>query len=73
MEKIDRPVTVADVVDALDRITGGRVCVNASDLFSGRNRFVVTKSSGLPGKAVTETPGLVFGAPTGRSRNSPFR
>ncbi len=60
---MDRPVTVMDVVETLDRITGGRVCVSASDLFSGRNRFVVTKSSGLPGKAVTETPGLVFGDP----------
>jgi putative NIF3 family GTP cyclohydrolase 1 type 2 len=57
-------VTVADILDALDKITGGRVCRRASDLFSGRNRFVVTKSSGLPGKAVTETPGLVFGDPS---------
>lgn len=60
---MDRQVTVADVVGALDRITGGRVCRGASDLFSGKNKFVVTKSSGLPGKAVTETPGLVFGDP----------
>ncbi|NPV70937.1 MAG: NGG1p interacting factor NIF3 [Firmicutes bacterium] len=61
---MDKPVTVTDVVEALDRITGGRVCVRASDLFSGKNRFVVTKSSGIPGKAVTETPGLVFGDPS---------
>ncbi|MGE5485246.1 MAG: Nif3-like dinuclear metal center hexameric protein [Ignavibacteriales bacterium] len=60
---MDKPVTVADVVAALDRITGGRVCRQASDLFSGKSRFVVTKTSGIPGKAVTETPGLVFGDP----------
>ncbi|MDQ7794485.1 MAG: Nif3-like dinuclear metal center hexameric protein [bacterium] len=54
---------VSDVVLALDRITGGRVVTETADLFSGTNRFVVTKSSGIPGKAVTETPGLVFGDP----------
>ena len=55
--------TVKDLVYALDQITGGRVCKDASDLFSGKNRFVVTKTSHIPGKAVTETPGLVFGDP----------
>ncbi len=60
---MDKQVTVRDVVEVLDKITGGRVCKQASDLFSGRSRFVVTKTSGIPGKAVTETPGLVFGDP----------
>jgi hypothetical protein len=54
---------VAQVVEALNTITGGRCVTSPADLFSGRNRFVVTKSSNIPGKAVTETPGLVFGDP----------
>ena len=60
---MDKRVRVRDVVEALNTITGGRVCRDASDLFCGKSRFVVTKSSGIPGKAVTETPGLVFGDP----------
>lgn len=57
------PCKVSDVVLALDKLTGGRVVTKPSDLFSGGNRFVVTKSSHIPGKAITETPGLVFGDP----------
>lgn len=55
--------TVRDVLMALDKITGGRVVTDSTDFFNGRNRFVVIKSSNIPGKAVTETPGLVFGNP----------
>ncbi len=51
---------VKDLVLALDRITGGRVVTEAGGI-CGKNRFVVTKSSGIPGKAVTELPGLVCG------------
>jgi len=57
----DVTITVADVVQALNVITGGRVPTQAEDLFNGKNRFVVTKSSNLPGKAIVETPGLVCG------------
>jgi hypothetical protein len=50
---------VADVVDALDALTGGRLsAAPGSD-----NPWTVTKSSGLAGKAVTEAPGLVLGDP----------
>ena len=52
--------TIKDLVAALDNITGGRV-VNSMDSLTGKNPFVVTKSSNIPGKAVTEMPGLVVG------------
>lgn len=47
----------------MDTITGGRCVRDAADLNSGKNRFVLTKSSGIFGKACTETPGLVYGNP----------
>jgi len=58
---------VADVVDALNRITGGRVVTDVGQVAAGSNPFVVTKSSNIPGKAVTETPGLVCGDPDGKA------
>lgn len=54
---------VRDVLKALDDLTGGRCITSPADYVSGKNRFVLTKSSGLAGKAVTETPGLVYGDP----------
>lgn len=56
-------VAVKDLVHVLDRITGGRVVSSPGDFAGYANPFVVTKSSGIPGKAVTETPGLVCGNP----------
>jgi hypothetical protein len=53
-------IFVKDVLEALDTLTGGRV-VKSSACYAGANRFVVTKSSGIPGKSVTEIPGLVWG------------
>jgi len=53
--------TASNVVNALNAITGGRIPNQLSDLFSGRNPFVVIKSSSIPGKSVMEIPGLVFG------------
>jgi len=50
-----------DVLQALDKITGGRCVKNLADIFSGKNRFVVQKSSNIPGKSCMETPGLVCG------------
>ena len=55
-------IIVRDLEKALDVITGGRV-IGSGDAATGRNPFVVTKSSDIPGKAVTETPGLVVGNP----------
>ncbi|MFZ5943568.1 MAG: Nif3-like dinuclear metal center hexameric protein [Bacillota bacterium] len=52
---------VSDLVQALDTITGGRLPKNIGEMYNGSNPFVVVKSSNLPGKAITETPGLVFG------------
>lgn len=60
---MEAATTVRDVLSILDRITKGRVIKGIDEAFSGRNPFVVTKSSGIPGKAVVETPGLVFGNP----------
>lgn len=51
-------VYVRDVAQALDDLSNGR-CMKPAG--TGSNPFVITKSSGIPGKAVTETPGLVFG------------
>lgn len=53
---------VRDILTALDVITGGRVVKTSAD-YTGANPFVVTKTSGIPGKAVTELPGLVWGDP----------
>lgn len=55
-------IRVVDVEKALDVITGGRV-IGSRGAATGKNPFVVTKSSNIPGKAVTETPGLVVGDP----------
>ncbi len=55
-------VYVRDIAKALDDLSNGR-CMNATKGNFDGNPFVVTKSSGIPGKAVTETPGLVFGDP----------
>ena len=54
-------VTVRDVNNALNVITGGRLPESIGALFSGKNPFVVIKSSSIPGKAVMEIPGLVYG------------
>lgn len=56
----DAEVKVADVLDALDRITGGRVVRDVAGLRGG-NRYVFEVSSGIPGKSVMELPGLIFG------------
>lgn len=50
-------VSVAEVVDVLDAMTGGRISAPPGP----DNPWFVTKSSGLPGKEVAETPGLVLG------------
>ena len=50
---------VADVVSGLDDMTGGRLSAPPGP----DNPWHVTKSSGLQGKSVLETPGLVIGAP----------
>jgi hypothetical protein len=55
--------TVADVLSALDTICAGRLIKRAEDAFGRGSPFVVVKTSHLPGKAVTETPGLVVGSP----------
>jgi hypothetical protein len=59
----DRTYTVADVTEALNIITNGRVIMKAETAFGVGSPFVVTKSSNIPGKAITETPGLVVGNP----------
>lgn len=56
-------VTITDVINVLDEITGGRVVKNVKDLMGTKNPFVVIKSSNIPGKEVMEIPGLIFGDP----------
>lgn len=55
--------TIADVVDVLDVITGGRVVKTMEQFTTATNPFVVIKSSNIPGKDIMEIPGLVFGNP----------
>jgi len=55
-------IFVKDVLDALDTITGGRAA-KSPFCYAGASRFIVTKSSGIPGKAITEWPGLIWGSP----------
>jgi len=59
---LNKKVLVKEIVEVLNKITGGRVIKSPEDLTSGKNPFVVTKSSNIPGKAVTEMPGLVCGS-----------
>lgn len=54
---------VKDVLTALDDLTNGRCVKTPGDWASGKNPWVVTKSSNIPGKAVVEMPGLVWGDP----------
>lgn len=54
---------IKDVLEALDQITGGRCVRDTEDIYSGAHRFVIRKSSDVPGKACLETPGLVCGDP----------
>lgn len=52
---------VKDVLEALDQITGGRCVKKPEDVRRGKNKFVVLKSSDIPGKECLELPGLVYG------------
>lgn len=55
--------TVRDVLLVMDQLTGGRMVTELRDFSTGRNPFMVIKDSGVPGKAVIEIPGLVWGDP----------
>ena len=57
--------TVADLVDAVDAVTGGRLVRDLSE----RNRWTISKSSGIPGKDVLELPGLLVGDPAAPVRH----
>lgn len=54
---------VKDVLQALDDLTNGRCVKSPADWSSGKNPWVVTKSSNIPGKSCVEIPGLVWGDP----------
>lgn len=53
--------TNKDLLLALDSICEGRMVLGPGDLLHSANPDVVTRTSHIPGKAVTELPGLVFG------------
>ena len=57
------PYKVKDILKALNDLSGGRCIMERESWAKGNNPFVVTKSSDIPGKAVTELPGLVWGDP----------
>ena len=52
---------VAHILQTLDKISKGRCATSVADFSDKEKNFVVTKSSNIPGKAVTEIPGLVYG------------
>ncbi|TDF93250.1 Nif3-like dinuclear metal center hexameric protein [Paenibacillus piri] len=52
---------VTDVLGALNRISKGRMVMDWNEVTSGKNPYVVMKTSNIPGKSVIEIPGLVFG------------
>ena len=54
---------VKDVFNALNTLCKNRCLKQYSDFSSNKNPYVVTKSSNIPGKAITELPGLVCGNP----------
>lgn len=59
--QVMEPITVQTVLEALNRITGGRIPASDIPKKAGSHPFVLEKNSGLVGKAVLETPGLVVG------------
>lgn len=54
---------VADLLDALNVITGGRMVSCMDEVKCGHHPFVIWKSSGIYGKEVLEIPGLIHGDP----------
>jgi hypothetical protein len=52
---------VKDVLQALDDLSGGRCFTGRESWNNESNKFIITKSSNIPGKSVTEIPGLVWG------------
>jgi hypothetical protein len=54
---------VADIVNALSVITGGRTVSSMEEVERGDHPFVILKSSGIHGKSVLEIPGLIYGDP----------
>ena len=52
---------VKEVLQALDDLSGGHCFTNRKSWDNKNNHFVITKSSNIPGKSVTEIPGLVWG------------
>lgn len=54
--------TNKDLLVALDAICQGRVVLGPGDLQNAFNPDVVSRTSHIPGKAVTELPGLIVGA-----------
>lgn len=54
-------VLVKDILNTLDKLSKGRCIKYINDYVYENNQYVVTKSSGIPGKAITEMSGLVCG------------
>ena len=54
---------VADIVNAMSVITGGRTVSSMEEVKRGDHPFVILKSSGIYGKEVLEIPGLIYGDP----------
>lgn len=56
-------LSVQNVLEALQIITGGRVVTRPEDISNGCNPYVTLKTSHIPGKEVMEIPGLIYGDP----------
>ncbi|MCK5165613.1 MAG: hypothetical protein KAQ72_17980 [Desulfobacula sp.] len=55
------PITAQKVLKALNRITDNRIPAQDIPKKPGNHPFILEKNSGIPGKAILETPGLVVG------------
>ncbi len=58
---MEHPIRVKDIYKALDCIVKGRLCGQRNGVSEINNPYVVMKSSNIPGKAIFEKPGLVYG------------
>jgi hypothetical protein len=52
---------VKEVLQALDDLSGGRCFTGRGSWNNEDNNFIITKTSDIPGKSITEIPGLIWG------------
>lgn len=55
--------TVKDLYSTINHLSHGRCVKTTLDYAVAKNPFIVTKTSDIPGKSITELPGLICGDP----------